>query len=472
MKLSHPRFVLAIILLSAFAGRTASAASEKYLITDFGAVSDGVRVNTKEIQEAIDRCSSAGGGVVVVPAGTFLTGTLHLLSHVRIELSPGAILLGSPDLADYPVQPTPAYRSLKDGAGFRALIYAENQENIGLTGEGTIDGQGAKFKWGGNDMDGRPRLLLLVSCRDVRVENLRLRNSGIWMQHYLNCEDVQIRGLRVWNHSNRNNDMMDLDGCRRVTVSDCIGDSEDDGITLKSTGPAPCEDITITNCVVSSQCNAIKCGTETTGGFHNIAISNCVIKPSRATTLMSGSATGLSGIALEIVDGGVLDGVTISNISIEGTDAPLFIRLGNRARKYRPDAAVPPVGIIRNISISNVIARGSANFGSSITGLAGHPVENISLSGIRIEPGEAGTGADLGQPVPDKPTAYPESTMFGRLPAYGLYVRHATNVRLTDVVFTPAAGEPRPAFASDDTHGLQAFQCNFSIAQAVSAGKE
>jgi polygalacturonase len=473
MHLRPRRFLSALLLLSALAGPLAfgAGASDRVLITDFGASTDAGHVNTKEIQSAIDHCAGAGGGVVVIPAGTFVTGTLLLHSHVRLELSPGALLLGSTNLDDYPMQPTPAYRSLKDAAGFRALIYAENQENISLGGQGTIDGQGASFKWGGNDMDGRPRLLLFISCRDVRVEDLQLRNSGIWMEHYLNCEDVHIRGLRVWNHANRNNDMLDLDGCRRVTVSDCIGDSEDDGITLKATGPASCEDIAITNCVLSSQCNAIKCGTESTGGFRNITISNCAIKPSRATNLMSGLRSGLSGIALESVDGGVLDGVTISNITITGTDSPLFIRLGNRARKYRKDADVPPVGAIRNISITNVLARGTGATGSSITGLPGHPVENIWLSGIRLEEGASGTAAEVGKVPVEKDASYPESTMYGKLPAYGLFVRHAVNVRLSDVVLIPLPGDPRPAYASADVQGAEFYSCSFAADHGAAAAK-
>lgn len=414
-------------------------------------VAPGVdRLCTSQLQQAIDLCHSRGGGSVVIPAGVFTTGSIRLRSSVCLELEAGAVLLGSSDLADYPAQPTPAYRSLKDASAFRALIYAEGEENISVVGRGTIDGQGAKFAWGRSDMDGRPRLIQFVSCRDVRVEGLRLRNSGLWMQHYLNCDRVQLRGLNVWNHSNHNNDMMDIDGCRQVTVSDCIGDTDDDGITLKSSGPAPCEHVVISNCALSSRCNAIKCGTESTGGFRNIAISNCVIRPSEATDEISGNREGISGISLEVVDGGVLDGVVISNISIEGTLVPVFVRLGNCARKHRAEAAKPPVGVLRNVRIENVQVRGAGDIGSSITGLPGHRVENVTLRGVHVELAAAGKAADVGRSVPEREDSYPEGKMWGRLPAYGFFVRHASGVRFVDVTVKPEDGEPRPWVVTDD----------------------
>lgn len=452
------------VLAARMSGEAFAAAAEKSGATLPAALSAGRRIVlgavgdtlnpeglcTRQLQQAIDLCHARGGGTVVIPGGVFTTGSIRLRSSVCLELEAGAVLLGSSDPADYPAQPTPAYRSLKDASPFRALIYAEGEEDISVVGRGTIDGQGAKFVWGRSDMDGRPRLIQFVSCRDVRVEGLRLRNSGLWMQHYLNCDRVQIRGLNVWNHSNHNNDMMDIDGCRQVIVSDCIGDTDDDGITLKSSGPAPCEDIVISNCVVSSRCNAIKCGTESTGGFRNVAISNCVVRPSAATEGISGDREGISGISLEVVDGGVLDGVVISNVAIAGTLVPLFVRLGNRARKHRPDAAKPPVSILRNVRIENVQVRGAGAIGSSITGLPGHRVENITLRDVYVELAAAGVPADIDRKVPEREDSYPEGKMWGRLPAFGFFVRHASGVQFVDVTVRPADGEPRPWIATDD----------------------
>lgn len=458
--LTRKEFLARSAVFAAFAATAASAAPaapsasppprRRVSLADFGVVAGAPQPCTAALQAAIDSCADAGGGTVVIPAGTYTTGTVRLRTGVRLDLEHGATLLGSTNRAEYPVQPTPAYRSLKDAAGFRALIYAEGQEDIALTGSGTIDGQGAAFPYGRSDLDGRPRLIQFVSCRDVQVEGLRLRNSALWMQHYLNCERVQVRGLKVWNHANHNNDMIDIDGCRVVTISDCLGDCDDDGITLKATGPAGCEHVTISNCVVSSRCNAIKCGTESTGGFRNIAISNCVIKPTASDLAISGDREGISGLSLELVDGGQMDGVVISNVAIEGTLSPIFVRLGNRARKHRADAPAPPMGSLRNIRIENVIARSAGTIGSSITGVAGHRVENITLRGIHIELAAAGKPGDVGRKLPEREDSYPEAKMWGRLPACGFFIRHASRVKFDDVTVTPAAGEPRPVIVTED----------------------
>jgi hypothetical protein len=424
-------------------------------IVSDGAKPDGKTVNTRAIQTSIDRCHAAGGGIVEFPPGDWVSGTLRLRSRVHLNLLPGASLLGSTDGADYPVQPTPAYRSQKDPAGFRALIYAEGETTIGLFGAGTIDGRGAAFPFGGDDADGRPRLIQFVSCSDIRVVDLRLRDSGLWMQHYLNCDHVSLRGLRVWNHANRNNDMVDIDGCRNVTISDCVGDTDDDGITLKSTGPAPCENIVIANCILSSRCNAIKLGTESTGGFRNIAISNCIVKPSAAPDGIYGHPEGISAVALEIVDGGTLDGVIISNLRVTGTRSPFFIRLANRARPFLPHLPKPNVGRLRNIMIQNVLVSEAGDVGSSMTGLPSHPIENITFENVRIENRVAGVPQHAAVEFPEKPEAYPEATMWGPLPAHGFYVRHTRNVRFDNVFVAAANGEVRPVFVSEDVYGIQ-----------------
>ncbi len=216
--------------------------------------------------------------------------------------------------------------------------------------------------------------------------NYHALNSGIWNQHYLNCEDVPISNIRVYNHCNRNNDGLDIDGCRRVVVSNCIIDSDDDAIVLKSTGKAGCENVVITNCIASSFTNAIKCGTESTGGFRNINIGNCVVKRSisKVPPIFGRTNIGISGISLEIVDGGIMEGVQVHDIVIEETECPVYVRLGNRARKHIPEAPAPPLGTMRNISISNITAYNTGNYTASITGVSAAKIENISLSHLRL----------------------------------------------------------------------------------------
>ena len=427
----------------------------EFNIRDIGAIGDGVALNTLAIQAAIDRVSLAGGGVVVFPSGKFLTGSLTLKSRVTLNLQKDAVLLGSANPKDYPPHPFPKYRSLRDQFGFPALIYAEEVSHIAVIGEGTIDGQGAFFKKQSrkNDEDTRPRCLLFVSCNDVRVQGLHLRNSGSWLQHYLNCENVEIKDLDIFNHSTGNNDCLDVDGCRHVRISGLKSDTDDDGLTFKSTGPAICEDVVCTDCTIASHCNAIKCGTETTGGFRRIRISNIAVVPSVVSTTINGTARGLSGIALMITDGGILDDVTISKVTIKGTLNPLYIRLGNRGRKYKEDAPTPGIGIVRNIVIEDVTATDVGGVPSWICGLPDHPVENVTLRNIRITgPGFAGNLGD--SPIPEMAEAYPDPKNFAKAPASCLFIRHARNVTLDHLSFTTTSGDPRSPLFVQDVQGF------------------
>jgi hypothetical protein len=425
-------------------------------ITDYGAKADGITLTTDAIQRAIDRTAERGGGFVAIPPGVWLTGSLFLRSHVWLDLSPGAMLLGSPNPDDYPVQ-RPAYRSFHDAGGFRALIYAEGVENIGLRGGGTIDGQGGKIPFVKDEHDVRPRMIQFVSCRDVTVENLRLQNSAMWLQHYLNCDRVLVSDLRIWNHSNHNNDMIDIDGSREVVVTRCVSDTDDDGLTLKSTGTALCENVIVSDCVISSRCNAIKLGTETTGGFRNVSIRNCVVRPTRSTTPgIYGHPEGISAVTLEVVDGGRMEGVVVSQLNVEGTRSPIFIRLANRGRRHRADAARPPLGMLRQVLLEDIIVRGAGSFGSCISGIPGAAIEDVTLSRIRIDNAVGPENGNMPGLPPEREKDYPEATMFGVLPASGLFIRHARNIKLRDVTFNAAAGDRRPVITTHEVADLQA----------------
>jgi hypothetical protein len=276
----------------------------------------------------------------------------------------------------------------------------------------------------------------------------------MWMQHYFACEDVVIRGIRVWNHANQNNDMMDIDGCRNVIVTDCIGDTEDDAITLKSTSPHVTENVTITNCVVSSHCNAIKTGTESTGGFRNITITNIVVKPSANTRAIVGHPEGISGITLATVDGGILERVSVSDCVIDGPKVPIFIRLGNRARKHVADAPTPGVGTVRDIVVRNITATAGGPVGCSISGIPGHPVASVHLSNIVIEFPGGGTLTDAQREPDEAVDQYPEGTHWGALPAYGLYIRHADDVVVDNVTFRRNGPDARPALVVSDATAI------------------
>ncbi|KAA6349079.1 Exo-poly-alpha-D-galacturonosidase [termite gut metagenome] len=429
--------------------------AKQYPINDFGAVADSSVLSTQAIQAAIDACSTNGGGQVVIPAGCYKTGSLILKNNVELRIESGAVLLGSRDLNDY-IKLQPVFVSLRTQTPTIQLIYAENAENISITGGGTIDGQGSNFKKLTWDDEGitRPHLLRFITCNNIVVKDVTLKNSGCWMQHYLACENLQITGVRIFNRNNYNNDALDIDGCCNVTVSGLIADSDDDGITLKSTSPKSCENISITNCVISSRCNAIKLGTETNGGFRNIQISACVIKPSKLTVpSFFGRERGTSAIALEIVDGGTMENISVSNMVVDGTESPIFIRLGNRARTYRKGVVINKVGVITAVSISNIRIKNAGKTGCSITGLPDHPVDDIRLSNIVMEQAGGGTIEDINALIEEKPAEYPEATMFGILPAYGFYIRHATNVIFDGAQFAATAEDARPAFYMDDVKG-------------------
>lgn len=442
---------------------THSALAKDYLITDFGAKPGLSYINTEAINKAIDKCYSDGGGRVIIPAGTFKSGTIIMKDNVELHLEIAATLLAGTELKDFPMQPQPAFRSQKDPGGWHALIYAEGATNLAITGFGTIDGNGAQQNPDPNllegDRDGRPRNILFISCKKVRIQGIRMVSSGLWNQHYLNCEDVIVDQVEVYNHSNRNNDAIDIDGCRRFILSNSILDSDDDGITLKSTGAAPTEDVAITNCVVSSFCNAIKAGTESTGGFRNISISNCVIKPSRNKGIpIYGFSRGITGISLEIVDGGVMEGIMISNVSIEGTACPVYIRLGNRARKHIAEAPEPPMGKMRNITISNVTAYNSGSYCSSITAIPGYYIENVSLSNIQFyNDGEAENEGYIANTddVKEDEKGYPEPTVWKNLPSSGLFIRHAKNIQINGLMLGFKKTDPRVPVIAVDVDGLQ-----------------
>jgi len=251
-------------------------------------------------------------------------------------------------------------------------------------------------------------------------------------------------------------------------MSNCIGDSDDDALTLKSTSKRITENVTITNCILSSHCNAIKFGTESTGGFRNITISNIVVKPSEHPTHIYGTYNGISGITLGMVDGGIVENIIISDIKIDGPKVPIYMRLGNRGRVHTLDAPKPGVGIFRNVKISNVIATNiGSKIGSSITGIPGYKIENVTLKNISIEYPGGGTIEDAEKEIEELETHYPESTKFGELNSYGFYVRHARGISFDNVSVSFKNRDSRPAFVFDDTEDIKIINCSAKIDEAA-----
>ncbi len=406
-------------------------------ITGYGAVPGTNKVNTEAIQKAIDYCASTGGGRVTVPAGKFLTGTIKLRSNVELYISKGGVILGSTADKDF----------------VKALIYAEGQENISITGEGVIDGQGTlqHFPRGSN----RHRNIMFERCKNINVKDITLKNSSTWVMHLSRSEDVIVRGIRIHSYSNENNDGIDIDNSRNVVIADCILDCEDDVIVIKSGDiNYVVENIAVTNCIISTNCNGIKFGTGSRGIFRNVAVSNCVIrKPTDVEHRkwgkvkgVSGDSVVISGIALEVVDGGLMDQVVISNIAMTGVMTPVFVRLGNRNGK----------GVLKNVMINNITATNESMLSSCIVGVPGSYVENITLSNILFNNRGGGTMKEATDTVPEKEAAYPENMMFGySLPAYGLYLRHARNVVIENMRLQLQQQDYRPAIVADDCYNVR-----------------
>ena len=465
-----------VLTLSMLSGTTYA---RDYDITAYGAKSDTTVLSTQALQQAIDDCSKAGGGRVVVPAGNYKTGTIVLKSDVHLYLEHGATLYGSTDLKDYrPVKSD--YVSLRTQTSTIQLIYADKVSHVTIDGYGTIDGRGRAFQklsWNDEGIT-RPHLIRFIQSQDITVRGITLRNSGCWMQHYLACDRVRIEDIQVYNRNNYNNDALDIDGCHDVVVRGLLSDSDDDGITLKSTSPRLCENVRISDCVLSSHCNAVKLGTETNGGFRNINISGIVVKPSADQSSQffgAPSKRGTSALSLEIVDGGVMENVSVSNFTVEGTESPIFIRLGNRGRGYqlREPAKglsgtgnddtitelipIDHVGRIDGVRIHHFQVRNAGPVGCSITGLPGHPVRHVWLSDISIHQQGGVKASDLpairDSVVNEKAKTYPEATMWGNLPAKGFYLRHTRDVHFDGVEVQTEAPDARPDFVEEDTEG-------------------
>jgi hypothetical protein len=441
-----------------------------FSIIDFGAVPDGKTLNTKSIQDAIDAAYKNGGGRVVLPEGIFLTGSVVLKNGVELYFDDEATMLGSTN----PVH----YKSMNN---WRALVMAENASKIAIKGKGTIDGQGRALALNVDSLHHigelvdprynlrrmrpseyyRPQLIYLLNCKEVEVSGLSLKNASCWVQTYEQCIDLKIDQIKVESRAYWNNDGFDIVDCRNVRITNCDVNSADDGICLKSHSPDHINDqIYIANCTVRSSASAIKFGTASFGGFKNVVIENIKVFD-----------TFRSAIAIESVDGGLIENIEISNITAVNTWNAIFIRLGHRSGD-KP-------GIVKNISIKDVNVqvpfsrpdidydmRGPAvgslhnPFPSSIAGIPGYYIENITLENIQITyPGRATKGmayiplSRLDQ-VPEQVEEYPEYSMFQELPAWGFYVRHAKDIKMKNITLKLDDRDFRPAFVFDDVDGL------------------
>jgi polygalacturonase len=409
-------------------------------VRDFGARGDGAAKDTAAIQKALDTAEKRGGGTVVVPPGKYLSGTIHLRSNTTLYLENGATILASTDNSDFDSYEPLPFKSVSDNETtyFRyGLVTAENVHHIAILGQGTIDGNRPKR--------GGPKTVAIKLCQYVTIQGITVQNSPNYSISFWGSDFVNVDGVTILNGYA---DGIDPDASRYVRISNSYIDCYDDAICPKASPSMGMdqrrnvEHLVVTNCVTRTNCSNFKFGTESSWDLKDVTVSNITMMPRD-----KGNAPH-SGISLEAVDGANINGVAISNISMTGIRAPIFVRLGNRGRGMNP----PKPGSIENVSFSNIVARG-ALMTSSVTGVRGAYPRRISLANILL--GMAGGNREpKGLDVPEHEAKYPEGNMFGDLPAYGFYGRHADGVTLSNVQVRWEKEDLRPAMIFDDVKDL------------------
>ncbi len=463
---------------------TGGPSSIVYDIRTFGAKGDGMTIDTPAINKAIETVAASGGGVVYFPAGAYPCFSIHLKSKVTLYLDQGATIVAAESGAagQYdPAEPNPwdKFQDYGHSHWHNSLIWGEGVENVAIVGQGMIWGKGLSRGSGretprAEDPGVGNKAISLKNCRNVLLRDFTISHGGHFGILALAVDNFTVDNLTI----DTNRDGIDIDCCRNVRVSNCSVNSPwDDAICLKSSfglGYARAtEMVTITNCFVSGfvegslldatykrtpprdnfhPTGRIKFGTESNGGFKNITISNCVFDYCR-------------GLALETVDGGLLEDVSISNITMRDiTNAPIFLRLGNRMRG--PGGVT--VGQLRRINISDIVVYDAdPRFGSIISGIPGHDIEDVKLSNIRIYYRGGGTKEQAALEPPEKENAYPEPSMFGDIPAYGFFVRHAKGIEFSGVTVGWLKEDLRPAFLLSQVRGAWCGDVTAQHAQGV-----
>ena len=411
----------------------------------FGAKGDGITSDTAALQKALDACAGTGGSVVLSP-GKYVSAELTLHGRTTLFLQKGAVLMGSTNLGDYPVLlPEPSAKS----ANCRSLLYACNADGLTIDGEGAIDGRCQEMNMPPDvrkiGTEGkRPSLIRIFRSRNVTLRNVTLRNPCMWTQVYQDCDQLLIDHETVnappdcWNL-----DGMDICDSHDVVIRNCDLKCEDDAICLKSHNRRGLKNVLVENNRIHCyRANAIKLGSATRGPVTNVEIVSNLVTYAK-----------YGGLCIESVDGSDINGFVVRNLDMYRVNNPIYIRLANRSGNP---------GSITNVLIENVRAyetglsadplsgKAPAPPSCSITGLPKAKIGGVCLKNCYIEmPGGA-------EKIPRTPAErekdYPQSTMFGNVPAYGLYVRHAEDVVLDHVYFGRYQADARPWLKIDDAN--------------------
>jgi len=453
-------FIVFIVCIQCLQG-----SAKDYPASLFGINSDGVTLNTRSIQFAIDYIQQQGGGRLVFDVGRFLSGSIHLKSNVSIHLLEGAVLLGTLNPLDY------------DREGLTAFILCTDQQNIAITGKGVIDGQGRQvarnvvelvhkglikdaFRNDRPEVPIRPMLIYFRSCKNIFIRGVTMRNAAAWVQTYDQCKNLHVDSITVDSRAFWNNDGIDIVDCDSVAITNSYIDSDDDGVCLKSHDPnAVCQNILVRNCTIRSSANGIKFGTASLGGFKNVRLINIKVFD-----------TYRSAIALEAVDGGFIENVEVDSLLVLNSGHVIFLRIGERIKGKK--------GRLENIRIKNVsadIAATKPDAGYEYEGpiehmprnisppivIAGLPdaiISNVSFTNIEIKHPGGGNSqfakislSELYK-VPEMAASYPEFSKFLELPAWGIYIRHAKDLQFNNLNLSCGKKDYRTAIVLDDVH--------------------
>ena len=480
-----------------------------YNVKDYGAKGDGSHIDSPAINAAINAASEKGGGTIYFPAGVYPSYSVRLKSNISLCLDHGAVLKAAvpteKEHYDLPEEnPSDDYQDFGHSHWQNSLIWGIGLHDVSIVGFGLIDGSEGITR-GQAKMNGHPaanKAIALKECRNVTIRDISMLKCGHFAMLLTGVDNLTIDNVRC----DTNRDAFDIDCCANVRVSNCqVNTLNDDAIVLKCSyglGYAKAtENVTITNCHVSGYdpgtmldgtyqktitaapdrdgpTGRIKLGTESNGGFKNITVSNCTFDHCR-------------GLALETVDGAIIEDITIDNIAMRDIcNSPIYVRLGNRARGPKE----LPFSVIRRVKLSNIVVKDAdCRYASMIFGLEGHMIEDITLSNIHIQYRGGLTMDDVrwqrganpfftrrnsaanGTPdtrrsrsqavdekkerdpydVPQMEHGYPEPSSHGILPAYGLFISHARGVTIDNVTLETVNEDKRPPIVLMDVEEIK-----------------